>query len=106
MPELRKLLTKKVLAIPGITEKVWPDRDDGFSSFIYKDKDFAHFHHDHEIDLRLTKKVIAREALIAPQNSEVHPNRAKGSPWIELRFNDEKDVDEVLRLIHLAILHI
>jgi len=91
------------LTIPEVTEKHWPDRDDGFSSFEYRGKDFAHFHHDHELDVRLGKQIIKANRVVRPNDSEQHPNRASGSPWIELRYSTSAEVDEVVRLIELAL---
>ncbi len=103
MKNLKELLNKQISSIPGVTQKFWPTENGGFTSFIYNDKDFAHFHAGNELDLRLTKKVIASEKLSHPADSVVHPHRAKGSPWIELRFNSKEDVYDVCRLVALAI---
>ncbi|HEX2586413.1 MAG TPA: luciferase family protein [Steroidobacteraceae bacterium] len=103
MNKLRQQLTKSLLSISGVTEKQWPDRDDGFSSFEYKGKDFAHFHHDNEIDVKLGKQLIKEQRVPRPKDSEPHPNRAAGSPWIELRYNSAAEVDEVVRLIKLGL---
>ena len=59
MSKLRKRLVKKLEKIPGATEKLWPDRKDGFSTLHYNEKEFAHFHNDNESDIRLTKKKIS-----------------------------------------------
>lgn len=103
MTTLRKALTKQLLSITGVTEKIWPDRGDGFSSLIYKNKDFAHFHNDNEIDLRLTKTVRRQERTLNPVNSTYHPKRSANSPWVELRFNSTAELNEVVRLVKLAI---
>ena len=103
MSKLKETLTKKILSISGVSEKFWPNDEGGFTSFIYKEKDFAHYHSSNEIDLRLTKKVIAKEELTHPTDSSVHPKRAAGFPWIELRFSTVKEVNETFRLVKLAI---
>ncbi len=103
MTTLRQQLTTAVLNITGVSEMIWPDRSDGFSSFIYKHKDFAHFHNDNELDLRLGKKVIASKGLIPTEDSEHHPKRSKNSPWIELRFHGKEDVDDIVCLVELAV---
>jgi hypothetical protein len=87
----------------GVEDRPLPGRDDGFSSLYYRGKSFAHFHNDNELDIRLTKNVIAREALKHPLDSTVHPKRAKTSQWIELRFRTPADFDRVVRLVKLAI---
>ncbi len=105
MNELRHQLTQELLKIPGVTEKIPPNRDDGFSSFAYKNKDFAHFHsnNDNEIDVRLGKQLIKSQKMPRHADSKVHPDRAPGSSWIELRYQNSKEVDEVVRLIKLAL---
>jgi hypothetical protein len=106
MSGLKQLLLKELLAIPGITEKIWPDRNDSFSSLIYKNKDFAHFHNETELDLRLTAKIIKAEGLLRAGSSTYHPDRSSNSPWIELRFTKSTDIPEIVRLIKLAIVQI
>lgn len=56
MSTLKESLKEMILTIPGVTEKFWPTDNGGFASFIFKGKDFAHFHAGNELDLRLTKK--------------------------------------------------
>jgi hypothetical protein len=87
----------------GVEDRLLPGREDGFSCLRYGGKEFAHFHNDNELDLRLGKVLIEREGLAHPPNSKNHPNRKKTSPWIELRFETPKDLERVLRLVKLAI---
>ena len=104
MSKLKELLSQKILSIPGVTQETFKGKDGGeFTSFSYRNKDFAHFHPGNELDLRLTKKVIAKEKIVHPKDSIVHPNRAQGSPWIELRFNTQTELLNVYRLVELAI---
>ena len=86
----------------SVEERAWPGREDGFASLLFKGNEFAHFHDWQEIDIRLGKDLISRERLIR-QPSRVHPNRAKGSPWYEMKLKSASDVDEVVRLVKLAI---
>jgi Family of unknown function (DUF5519) len=99
---LRARLIRQIEKL-GVENRPLPGRDDGFSSLHYRDKAFAHFHNDHELDLRLSKKIIAREALSRPTQSSVHPTRSKNSPWIEIQFRSNDDVARVVELIRLAI---
>jgi hypothetical protein len=101
---LRTQLVNKLRSL-GVEEQRLPGRDDGFASLSYRGKAFAHFHShsDHELDLRLTKSLIAREGLSHPKDSVSHPKRARSSPWIELRFHAPEDLDRVVRLVKLAI---
>ena len=91
------------LAKLGVEERPWPGRDDGASSLICRGKEVAHFHHPNELDLRLGKQTIQREKLVHPRDSNVHPKRAKGSPWIELRLVSDADVAKIARLVEIAI---
>jgi len=98
---LRKKLSERLRAL-GIEERAWPGRDDGFAGLFYQGREFAHFHHWTEIDIRLGKDVIARERLVHPAHSKVHPDRAKSSPWYEMKIESAADVDEALRLVQIA----
>ena len=70
---------------------------------FYFGKEFAHFHNDNELDLRLTKRVIQAERLSHPPGSAHHPTRSPSSPWIELRFVTANDVTHVASLVKLAV---
>ncbi len=101
MAKLRKALVKKLERIPGLKDQ--PSPVAGGSAIFYRDQEIAHFHHDHEIDVRLTKKLIRQEGLKHPKDSEQHRNRSPQSDWIELRFETSKEVDEVVRLFRLFV---
>jgi hypothetical protein len=99
--KLRKQLVENLLAeIPGLEERA--SKVAGGSAFFYRDKEIAHFHHDTEVDLRLTKQVIKKEGLAHPTDSFVHANRSPSSQWIELRYSEPSDIEEVVRLFKLA----
>jgi hypothetical protein len=102
MTSLRKQLIAR-LAKLGIEEKPAPGRDDGFAGLCYRGKELAHFHHDEELDLHLTRTVIAREGLVHPAHSVKHPKRSKTSHWIELPLKTAADLDHVTRLVTLAV---
>jgi hypothetical protein len=102
MTSLRKQLMTR-LAKLGVEEQPVPGRDDGFAGLSYRGKEFAHFHDDDELDLHLTRSVIAREGLVHPSNSRKHPKRSTMSHWIELPLKTVPDLDHVTRLIELAI---
>src|SRR5262245_8537921 len=102
MSDLRAELIRRLEKL-GVEHRPWPGRTDGFAALRYGGKDFAHFHDDHELDLKLTKAVIAREGLAHPPDSRVHPNRSKTSHWIEVRFTTRADVDRAVRLVKLAL---
>ena len=101
MAKLRNDLIKKLEQIPNLEDR--PSKVAGGSAIFYKNKEIAHFHHDNEIDVRLTKKIIRKEGLNHFDDSTVHKHRSPNSEWIELRFTKAKDVDEVVRLFKLAL---
>jgi len=100
--DLRKRLVERLERL-GVQERVLTGRDDGFSSLLYKGKEFAHFHDDHELDIRLTRHVIKREGLVHPIESRVHPNRSRNSQWIEIRFEKAADLERIVHFVKLAL---
>ena len=102
MPRLQHILISRLVEL-GAEHAPYPDRDDGFCGLRYNGREIAHFHGFNELDLRLTKKVILSEGLVHPPDSTVHPKRGVGSHWIELRFNRKSDLDEIVRLVQLAL---
>lgn len=101
MSKLKKELVKALEKIPGLEDR--PSKVAGGSAIFYNDKEVAHFHHDNEIDVRLTKKIIRSEGLNHYDDSTIHKHRSPSSEWIEIRFKNEKDVKEVVRLFKLAL---
>ena len=99
---VRRKLSQELRAL-AIEERLAPGREDGFAGLFFKGKELAHFHHDGELDIRLGKDVIRREKLVHPRDSTVHPDRASGSPWYELKIAQDADVLEAVRLLKLAI---
>jgi hypothetical protein len=102
MSRLRKELVKRLEKIPGLEDR--PSKVAGGSAIFYHGKEIAHFHHDNELDVRLTKKVIKAEGLAHPEDSEFHRHRSPSSEWIELRFTKVAHLDEVVRLFELAVM--
>ncbi|WP_261841720.1 luciferase domain-containing protein [Aliamphritea ceti] len=102
MSKLKQYLRDMILDIPAVTDQTVQGRNGEFTSFSFKGKEFAHFHTGDELDLRLTKKVIASEQLEHPRNSENHPKRTANSAWIELRFTKEADLQQIIELVTLA----
>lgn len=101
MPKLKQLLVEKLEEIPGLEDR--PSKVAGGSAIFFNNKEIAHFHTNNEIDVRLTKKIIKKENLSQPSDSDFHHHRGPGCEWIELRFRNEKQVDEVVRLFKLAL---
>ncbi len=98
---LKKTLIAKLEKIKGLEDR--PSKVAGGSAIFYKNKEIAHFHNDNEIDVRLTKKLIRKEALVHPTDSQIHHHRSANSEWLEIRYHKAADVDEVVRLFKLAL---
>jgi hypothetical protein len=103
MNAFRNSLSQRLREL-AVEERAWPGREDGFASLLFDGKEFAHFHNWCEIDIRLGKDTIKRERLRHPSDSKVHPGRSKNSPWYEMPILSAADVNEVVRLVEIAIL--
>lgn len=101
MPPLRTQLMKRLGEL-GVEERGWPGRDD-VSSLLFRGKEFAHFHSDSELDIRLTKAVIRSEGLTHPTDTRAHRHRSKSSNWFVVRFAETTDLERVVHLVKLAI---
>lgn len=101
MTTLKQQLLDLLVSVEGVTAESSPVA--GGTALCFRGKEFAHFHHDHEIDLRLTRKVIASLGLSHPAGSASHPTRAATSPWIEVRFNSSSEVLRAAELVKLAV---
>ena len=99
--KLKTALIRQLEQIPGIEGR--PSRVAGGASLFFRGKEIAHFHNDHEIDVRLTRRIIRAEGLKHPGNSDFHAGRSASSEWFECRFHSASQVDEVVRLFKLAI---
>ncbi|MFI8483118.1 luciferase family protein [Pseudomonas sp. NPDC078700] len=103
MGPLKAQLLAAIESLPDVEVVVWRERSDGFTTLNYRSTEIAHFHHDNELDLALGKALIKQQGLQHPPNSIKHPKRSASSAYIELRFNSAGEVDEVVRLIKLAV---
>lgn len=101
MTTLKQDLLDLLSSIDGFAAQ--PSRVAGGTALFYRGKEFAHFHHDNEIDLRLTRKVIRSMGLSHPPGSRLHPARSASSQWIELRFHTDAEVRHVAELVKVAI---
>lgn len=101
MTTLKQQLLTSLRDIDGF--EALPSKVAGGTALFYRGKEFAHFHHDHEIDLRLTRKLIRSFGLAHPSGSQHHPTRAASSQWIEIRFDDAAAVERAVALVRAAI---
>lgn len=75
---LKQQLLQTLATIDGLTAE--PSPVSGGTALLYQGREFAHFHHDNELDLRLTMKLIQAEGLDHPTGSVHHPTRSPSSP--------------------------
>jgi hypothetical protein len=102
MTPLREQLMRRLQRL-GVEERPWPGRNGGLSSLLFNGKEFAHFHNDNELDIRLTRVVIAREGLQHPTETQAHRNRSRNSQWFVAQFSHAGDLDRVVDLVKLAL---
>jgi hypothetical protein len=101
MSNLKTKLIDELRKIDGVEDR--PSPVAGGTALFYHGKEFAHFDNENELDLRLTKKVIKRLGMTHPTDSKRHPNRSPNFPWIVIRFNDPGDIENISRLVKLAV---
>lgn len=101
MPTPKQQLLNLLASIEGLSAE--PSPVAGGTALYFRGKEFAHFHSDSELDLRLTRKVIASLGLSHPPGSVHHPTRAATSPWIEVRFSSIAEVRRTAELVKLAV---
>ncbi|WP_235531859.1 MULTISPECIES: luciferase domain-containing protein [unclassified Roseateles] len=98
---LKLKLLQSLVSIEGLAAE--PSPVSGGTALFFRGREFAHFHDDHELDLRLTKKVIRALGLSHPAGSVHHPTRSSSSPWIEVRFHTDAEAERVAELVKVAI---
>lgn len=101
VPPLKQQLLAQLSQIEGL--QALPSKVAGGMALHYRGKEFAHFHNDQEIDLRLTRPLIKALGLVHPPRSAFHPQRSASSQWIELRFHKPADVQQVAELVRRAM---
>ena len=82
-------LLEALRTLPDVEE--WPSQFHGEPAFWIDGREFAHTHGDDEIEVRLTRKLIARV------DDERVVQRARTSDWVILRQSDEQLVLELAR---------
>lgn len=103
MNPLKSERVKRLESISGVEHKTWPERQDGFSTLLFNEKEIGHFHNFNELDLRLGKTLIQQEGLSHHPDSVYHPKRSKQSQFVELRFNTPQDLDRIVELVQLLV---
>jgi len=89
-------LEARLVAIEGVT--AGPSRLGSTRGFFVRGKEFAHFHEDDEIDVRLPPAQQREFMTLDPVRPRPHR-----SPWIAVRLESEADVEIALDMLALAI---
>ena len=102
MKSLADRLADELAAMPEVTagrSRFSPRR-----AFFVGSREFLHFHGEHEVDVRLTRKEIrARRPLLEADARVTLRNRHGSSDWMEIRFHRPRDLGAVVALARLAI---
>jgi hypothetical protein len=101
MSGLKAYFLDEIEKIPGVEHRYSPVLQE--TALFFHGKEFAHFHHSHELDIKLGRSLIKREGLSHPQDSEKHPTRSLNSQWIEIRFNSSSEAQALVRLVGLFV---
>jgi hypothetical protein len=96
---LRSDLTGRILALAGVELRKSRFRD--AEAFFLGRREFAHFHGEEALDIRLTRSRIRAKA----KELESDPRAALrgGSDWLAFRFASEADADRALELVAEAL---
>ncbi|MEM7539034.1 MAG: luciferase family protein [Chloroflexota bacterium] len=95
--DIRKIFINHLNALDDVEVGLWKDTE--LLCVFYRGKEFAHFHDNEEIDIRLSQKFIKQEELVPLENSPYHPKRSKKSRWMQFRFDTEQDMLALVGLI-------
>lgn len=98
--DLRKEVERRLCDMPQIRIDTWKDTD--LVCVFCGEKEFAHFHGDNVLDLRLTPKIIRDEGLSRSVSAQFHSKRSPNSRWICIAFSTALEVDKLLHLVALA----
>ena len=98
--DLRTEFEQRLCEMPQVRLDTYKDTE--LVCIFFGEKEFAHFHGDNILDLRLTPKIIREEGLSRSVSARIHPNRSPNSRWICIEFSTRSDVDKLLHLVARA----
>ena len=98
--DLRQALERRLETLPKVTLDRWKDTD--LVCLFFDGKQFAHFHGETILDLRLTPKIIRDAQLSRAVSARIHPNRSQNSRWIGIEFKSDADIDKLIDLVRKA----
>ncbi|MEM1163439.1 MAG: luciferase family protein [Pseudomonadota bacterium] len=97
---MKALLKERLEAIDDVHVATWKDTE--LLCVFYRGRDFAHFHGDDILDIRLSPKIIREAQLTRSVSARIHPNRSRNSRWIGIEFKTEEEVDRLIGLVRRA----
>jgi hypothetical protein len=97
---LASLLESRILTLDGVNRKKsrWMDR----TAFYTGKREFAHFHGNQEIDVRLTRRYQQEYSGKLKGDKRVK-FRERPSEWISIKFATTGDIDYVFSIVSLAL---
>ena len=103
MTTLKEELIGRLLLLSDVTIDRYKETE--LLGVNFKGKEVAHFQtgSENELDIRLSPAVIKREKLTVPAHSKSHPTRSKNSRWIIQEYRESADLDQMVKLVKLAI---
>jgi len=99
-PTLVASLDARICSLPGVEKK--RSRWGPMTAYCVHGREIAHFHGDHEIDIRLTSPNQRRLAKTLSGDLRVRL-RPKPSEWVWVRFSTRRDTDFVIELVKQAV---
>jgi hypothetical protein len=96
--DLESLLASGLLSLPGVEER--KSRFGPEVAFFIAGREFGHVHRDGEIDLRLTRSVIAERRDELESDARIAMRR--GSHWLAVTYTSRADVRFALQLARSA----
>jgi len=96
---LKEQLGNRILTLPNVD--LQKSRFSSNEAFVSAGREFAHFHNNDVIDIRLTKKLIRQFQTELRQDARVTLRNA--SDWLEFAFNNDEDLEKAVALTQLAL---
>lgn len=100
MSSPRNKLEHRLSKMSDIAVRPWKDTE--LICVFYRGKEFAHFHGDAVLDIRLSPKIIRDERLSREVSERIHPNRSKNSRWICVEVESDADIEKLVQLVGRA----
>ena len=97
---LAQSLSERILELDGVSQG--KSRFGGGRAFFYNGKkEFCHFHHAGEVDVRIGLKEISKLKDMIEGTDRFH-HRSKSSQWLEIQFDRQEELEQVLEFVEVA----